>query len=235
MEEDGLKHAIESIVFASESPLTAVQIREAFEKEITESAIREKLEVLKDEYKTMGRGFLLYEMAGGYQFVTDPRYSVFLKRFYQERDKKRLTQAALETLSVIAYKQPVTRADIEFIRGVNVDGPIKTLLERNLVKIVGRKDVPGRPMMYGTTKEFLNYLGLNSINDLPPLPEYGLKDIEPHLLPPELKAGANDANSPSSAPGDPPQGGNEAVPFDKQGQAANDETLSVKENQGEVS
>ena len=95
---------------------------------------------------------------------------------------------------MIAYRQPVTRADIEFIRGVNVDGAIKTLLEKGLVKIVGRKEVPGRPMLYGTTKEFLDHFGLSAVKDLPALAEYSLKDLDPNLLPPELKMSEKSAS-----------------------------------------
>ncbi len=119
--------------------------------------------------------------------MSDPRFAETLKKFYQSRIKKRLTQAALETLSVIAYRQPVTRADVEFIRGVNIDGALKSLLEKNLVKIAGRKDVPGRPMLYGTTPQFLEHFGLNSLADLPPLKSYSEKDLDPALIPPGMR------------------------------------------------
>ncbi len=194
MENNDLKYVIEALLFASERPLTPEEIKEAFEEKLSSEEIAESLKALKAEYENQGRGFRLFEMAGGYQLVTDSRFSSYLKRFYQEREKKRLSQASLETLSVIAYRQPVTRADIEFIRGVNVDGAIKTLLEKGLVKIIGRKEVPGRPMLYGTTKGFLDHFGLNSVKELPALSEYTLKDIEPHLLPPELKE-AQDAEA----------------------------------------
>jgi segregation and condensation protein B len=104
--------------------------------------------------------------------------------FLQAKDKKKLSQASLETLSIIAYKQPLTRAEIEFIRGVNVDGAIKTLLEKGLVRISGRKEVPGRPILYSTTKDFLDHFGLGSLKDLPKLAEFSEKDIE---LPEHLK------------------------------------------------
>ncbi len=185
-----LKYIVEALLFASDRPLSAEEMKEAFEEKITSADIASSLDALKADYEEQGRGFRLFEIAGGFQLVTDSRLAPYLKRFYEEREKKRLSQASLETLSVIAYRQPVTRADIEFIRGVNVDGAIKTLLEKGLVKIVGRKEVPGRPMLYGTTKIFLDHFGLKSTKELPALSEYSLKDIEPHLLPPELKGSA---------------------------------------------
>jgi len=198
-----LKYAIEALLFASERPLTVDEIQEAFSAEggslpdrqagasggqegVSEKDVREYLAELKKEYETQSRGFKLFEIAGGWQLVTDERFSSYLKKFYQSREKKRLSRASLETLSVIAYKQPVTRADIEAIRGVNVDGALKTLLEKGLARIAGRKEVPGRPILYRTTKEFLEHFGLNSVKELPPLKEFTLKDIEGHLLPPEL-------------------------------------------------
>ena len=197
MENNELKYILEALLFASEKPLSAEEMKEAFDEKLTTEDILESLRALKAEYEDQGRGFRLFEMAGGYQLVTDSRLAPYLKKFYQEREKKRLSQASLETLSVIAYRQPVTRADIEFIRGVNVDGAIRTLLEKGLVRITGRKEVPGRPMLYGTTKVFLDHFGLNTVKELPALSEYTLKDIEPHLLPPELKL-AEGADAPAT-------------------------------------
>lgn len=186
-EHSELKGVIEALLFASEKPLTPEQIKEAFDEDVPAADIRSALDELKSEYAAQARGFVMAEIAGGFQLVSEPRFSIYLKRFYQAREKKKLSQASLETLSVVAYKQPVTKADIEFIRGVNVDGPLRTLLEKGLVRIAGRKDVPGRPMLYATTKEFLEHFGLNAVKDLPALKEYTEKDIEQHLLPPELK------------------------------------------------
>ncbi len=186
MEQD-LKFIIEAILFASDRCLTAEELKNAFDAEASVPEIKEALAQLADEYQAQGRGFILREIAGGWQILTHERFSSYLKKFYQAREKKRLTPASLETLSVVAYKQPVTKADIEFIRGVNVDGPLRTLLEKNLVKIVGRKEVPGRPILYGTTKEFLSHFGLNTVKELPPLSEFSEKDLDPSLLPPLLR------------------------------------------------
>ena len=187
MRMDNLKSAIEALLFASERPLSPEEMKNAFGDGVSAAQIKEQVEALGKEYDEQDRGFRLYEIAGGFQLASDIRFAEVLKRFYQSREKKKLSQAGLETLSVIAYRQPVTRADIEAIRGVTVDGAVKTLLEKGLIKITGRKEVPGRPILYGTTQEFLEHFGLKSIQELPPLSEYSLKDLDPALLPPEMK------------------------------------------------
>ena len=188
--DNNFKSAIEALLFASERPLSPEEIKKAFDDQVSTADIREAVEALRNEYDREERGFRVYEIAGGFQLASDIRFAEILKRFYQSREKKKISQAGLETLSVIAYRQPVTRADIEAIRGVNVDGAIKTLMEKGLIKISGRKEVPGRPILYGTTQGFLEHFGLRSVQELPPLSEYSLKDLDPNLLPPELK---NDA------------------------------------------
>ena len=185
--DNNLKSAVEALLFSSERPLTPDEIKNACEDDVSVVDIREAIAALGSEYDAQERGFRVYEIAGGFQLASDIRFAEILKRFYQSREKKKLSQAGLETLSVIAYRQPVTRAEIEAIRGVNVDGPVKTLLEKGLVRMVGRKEVPGRPILYGTTPEFLEHFGLKSIQELPALSEYSLKDLDPNLLPPELK------------------------------------------------
>ena len=185
---DGLRSAVEALLFASEKPLSVDEIKNAFEDGVSAGDIQASLELLKQDYEAQERGFQLAQIAGGFQIVTHPRFASYLKKFYQAREKKRLSQAALETLSVIAYKQPVTRADIEAIRGVNVDGAIKSLMEKDLIRMVGRKEVPGRPILYGTTRDFLERFGINSLKELPPLSEFTEKDLDQNLLPPQLKA-----------------------------------------------
>lgn len=197
MEADELKYAVEALLFATEKPLTVEEIKHAFDADTSVSDIREAIYALKADYEAQNRGFRLTEIAQGFQLMTDPRFSEHLKRFYTAREKKKVSQASLETLAVIAYKQPVTKADIEFIRGVNVDGALKTLVERSLVKIAGKKEVPGHPFLYATTKEFLDHFGLKAIEDLPPLKEFTEKDIADHLLPPEMKMGGNTAETPT--------------------------------------
>ena len=182
MDREELKRICEAVLFASDKPMSAEELAQAFDRERPGlEEITEALTALKEECRTGDGGVLLVEVAGGYQWVTNPRLSEYLKKFYEEREKKKLPQATLETLSIIAYKQPVARADIEFIRGVNVDGALKSLLEKGLVKIVSRREAPGRPMLYGTTPEFLQRFGLKSLKELPALAEFNPKDLDARL------------------------------------------------------
>lgn len=199
MERDEIKRAIEALLFATDKPLAPEEIRQAFDDNVTDPAqVRTLLGELEAEYLAQARGFRMVQLAGGYQLVSDPKFADQVKRFYQSRERKRVSRAGLETLAIIAYKQPVTKAEIEFVRGVNVDGPLKTLLEKGFIRLAGRKEVPGRPILYGTTKEFLEHFGLNSIKELPPLSEFTEKDIDPALLPPELRR--DEASEPSADP-----------------------------------
>lgn len=188
MEKEELVRILEALLFAGEKPLSAEELAAVFGADKPDaSRISGALGELAERFRREDRGIQLVEVAGGFQLVTNPRLSGYLKKFYEERDKKKLPQATLETLSIIAYKQPVTRAEIEFIRGVNVDGAVKSLLEKGLVRIAGRKEAPGRPMLYGTTREFLEHFGLKSLEELPALAEFSAKDLDARLLPPELK------------------------------------------------
>lgn len=174
MNLDTAKSVIENILFVADSPLTLAKIAEIFNGEMNKTVIKEILDKLKTDYEH--RGIQLVEVAEGYQLCTRPEASEWIKRFYNIEKGSRLSQASMETLSIIAYKQPITRTEIEEIRGVDSGGVIKTLLEKNLTRNIGRKKVPGRPMMYGTTRKFLEYFGLKSLADLPTLEE--LKEEE---------------------------------------------------------
>lgn len=176
MDKIEARRIIEALLFASEKPITIEQIKDVLE-EIDSRDIRALLMELKLEYENLGKSFKIYEVAGGFQMATEPAYAEYLKKFYKVKYKDRLSRPALETLAIVAYRQPITRADIEDIRGVNVDGVIKTLLDRSLIRIVGRKDAPGRPIIYGTTKEFLDRFGLNSLSELPRLSEFTESDL----------------------------------------------------------
>ncbi|MFA5165640.1 MAG: SMC-Scp complex subunit ScpB [Candidatus Omnitrophota bacterium] len=177
MELSEAKKIIEALLFTSEKPITIEQMKEVLE-EVEAKDIKAALAELQTEYETLGRSFKVYEVAGGYQMVTAPEFADYLKKFYRVKSKDKLTKPALETLAIVAYRQPITKADIEDIRGVNVDGVIKTLADRQLIKITGRKDAPGRPILYGTTKEFLDRFGLSSLNELPKLGEFTEADID---------------------------------------------------------
>ena len=170
MDAQESRRIIEALLFASENPLTVEQIREVL-GEGGAAAIRQWIEELRHGYREAHRAFTIEEVAGGFQMATDPQLAPWLRKLYKEERSDRLSGAALETLAIIAYRQPLTRAEIERIRGVNVDGVMRTLLEKGVIKILGRKEVPGRPLIYGTTKEFLQYFGLNSLVDLPSLDE----------------------------------------------------------------
>lgn len=177
MDKVFVKQIIESLIFVNEKPITLDEIQKVLDDYNNETLL-ELIGEIKSDYLSQKHGINLIEIAGGYQFVTDSVAAPHLNKFYKNKHAQRLTKASLETLAIIAYRQPVTRAEIEAIRGVNVDGSIKTLLERNLLRIVGRKDVLGRPILYGTTKKFLEHFGLNSLQELPQLPEFTEKDLE---------------------------------------------------------
>jgi segregation and condensation protein B len=160
-----LKPIIEALIFASPEPLapkTLFKLLESEPKEDVEAA----LALLRQDYERPG-GLQLVEVAGGYQIVTRPELHEYVRRLFHERTSQKLSVQALETLAVIAYKQPITAPEITEIRGVNTSGVLNTLIERKLIKIVGRKAVVGRPFMYATTREFLDKFGLNEISDLP--------------------------------------------------------------------
>jgi segregation and condensation protein B len=160
-----LKAILEALIFASPDPLTPKAIYKLLDTEPKED-IKAALEELKKDYERPG-GLQLVEVAGGYQIVTRQDLHEWVRRLFHERSSQKLSLQSLETLAVIAYKQPITAVEITEVRGVNTSGVLNTLLERHLIKIVGRKQVVGRPFLYATTKEFLIRFGLNDLSDLP--------------------------------------------------------------------
>lgn len=209
-----LKLILESLLFVSQKPLRASELRQALvatagaadappEAErwgkVRESEVTAALEELAREHETAARSYRLVCVAGAWQFVTRPEFAPWLRALLGARARPpRLSQPALETLAIIAYRQPITRAEIEQIRGVSVDGVMQTLLERGLVETVGRADVPGRPPTYGTTALFLEYFGLRSLEDLPAAEE--LRNIPIHKPPAPLTAPEQTAPSPAQPP-----------------------------------
>jgi segregation and condensation protein B len=163
MDEIEIKKVVETLLFISDQPLPLERISQIIS--LKENKIQKAIDMLEEDYKD--RTFQIMNIAGGYQMATRQEYSLWIRRLYNNRMTVRLSAAALETLSIIAYKQPITRADVEVIRGVEVIGPLETLLERRLITTVGRKESVGRPLLYGTTKEFLRQFGLNSLDNLP--------------------------------------------------------------------
>jgi segregation and condensation protein B len=162
------KRAIEAVLMAATEPVEAGVLAQLLEIPVSdvEAACRE----LAAEYEL--RGFVLARVAGGYRYQTDPDLAPYVERFVLVGQRSRLSQAALETLAIIAYKQPVSRVQLSAIRGVNVDAVVNTLMARGYVQEVGRDPGPGNPVLFGTTREFLEHLGLDSVADLPPLPDF---------------------------------------------------------------
>ncbi len=157
---------IEALLFSTHHPLTPARIAELLEIKSTKP-VKLAVQSLNDSYIATARSFRVEQVAGGYQLLSLPEYGDYLKRLHQKEIDTKLTKAALETLAIIAYKQPILRADVEAIRGVACGETIRSLMEKHLVKIAGRAEEPGRPILYGTTKRFLELFGLNSTKDLP--------------------------------------------------------------------
>jgi segregation and condensation protein B len=169
MERDEVKSIVESLLFVAEGPLTLQRFGEVVDG-VDKQTIQAVLHALQEEYEAQNRGLRLVEVAGGYQMRTAKGNAGWVKKFLGGRPA-RMGKATLETLAIIAYRQPITKAEIEAIRGVDVDGVISTLLERNLIRAAARKDVPGRPFLYGTTPEFLQLFKLRDLTHLPTLKE----------------------------------------------------------------
>ncbi len=176
MNTESVKKIVEVLIFSSDKPLTLKQIKDIINDEKTETglttdirSIEKAVGELVEKYSGDLYSFSLVQVAGAYRFATKREFAPWLAKLNKEKLKRKLSPPALETLAIIAYKQPITKAEIEAIRGVNVDYIIGALLEKDLITIKGRADVPGRPMIYGTTDSLLEYFGLNTIDDLPPL------------------------------------------------------------------
>jgi len=170
----GIKNIVESLIFASDEEITLKEIKDlldGFKISVSVKEVEDSINELNDDYEKNGNAFEIIKVAGGFQYATRKKFAHFLGKLTAETQKKKLSQSAIETLAIIAYKQPITRTEIEFIRGVNVDYIVNSLLERDLISIKGRADGPGRPILYGTTASFLKVLGMSSVDDLPKLKE----------------------------------------------------------------
>src|SRR5213595_4137898 len=174
-----LIRVIEALLFSAQKPLPIREITAAIRgaeddesgsnefTRVRETEVAAALEQLKIEYIEQQRAFQLMEKAEGWQLATDPQYAQWVRQLFPAPKPARLSAPALETLAIIAYRQPITRADVEAVRGVNIDGVLQTLMERGLVKIAGRAEIPGRPLLYGTTQFFLEHFGLRNLDELP--------------------------------------------------------------------
>jgi segregation and condensation protein B len=197
---------VEALLFASDTPLEAERIREVLDLGDVSEA-RALVEALRERYESAERALTVVEVGGGFRMVTRPEIAPWLLRLAKTRTKARLSRPALETLAIIAYRQPVSRPEVDAIRGVNSDGVLDSLLERRLIRIAGRKEAPGRPFLYETTREFLVAFGLRDIGDLP--------KVEGELLVPETLASevaVASSDGQTSTEQDPRPGGTDLTP-----------------------
>lgn len=191
---DFLIHHIEALIFCSPEPLNQKDLQqclsEMFEAEIPMQDIEQALALLEEKYQSEQFPFSIVHSGDGFQFLTKPAYQASISILLKHKSKKRLSTSAIETLSIIAYKQPITKGEIEQLRGVNCDYAVQKLLEKQLIEIVGKSDSIGRPVLYGTTSRFMDYFGINSLKDLP-VP----KDFKSD----ENEIGLNDDTGPDAA------------------------------------
>ncbi len=176
MEAPEVKRIIEALLFITDRPLPLVVIKDTLGDSLGEHDCEQLVKEIADEYAQRNSPMELHFIAGGWQFATRKEFSPWIRRLYREKATLKLSPSALETLAIIAYKQPITRAEIEEIRGVETSGVIETILERKLVKIVGRKETIGRPLLYGTTQEFLRHFGLSHLSEMPSVEELAPPD-----------------------------------------------------------
>jgi len=173
---------LEALIFIASEPLSVKEMNKilesAFETTVDKAEIEKALVQIEQKYRQEHFAFELTVIAEGYQFMTKPAFHSVVDAYIKENNAKRLSKAALETLSIIAYKQPVVKSEVEHIRGVNCDYTVQKLLEKELIEIQGRDDGPGKPLIYGTSSKFMNYFGLKSIKDLPQLKEFKERDEE---------------------------------------------------------
>lgn len=209
MERNDLKLILESLLFASEVPIGLDRFHEII-PDIAKKELRETLSELRDDFDRLDRSFCLREIAHGYQLCTKPRYSEWIAKLRKSRPF-RLGPAAMETLAIVAYKQPVTRAEIEELRGVEVGGILRSLLEKRLLRIIGKKDVAGKPLLYGTTAQFLTVFGLKGLNELPSLEN--IEEYDEGTLPlfPTFPAGAGGDSPPTQTSPDEDDDGEQTL------------------------
>jgi segregation and condensation protein B len=204
-------HVIEALLFSAQKPLSMREITTAIKAadddpggvgrnefaRVRDAEVAAALEQLKAEYIQQQRAFQLIEKAEGWQLATDPKYAQWVRQLFPAPKPARLSAPALETLAIIAYRQPITRADVEAVRGVNIDGVLQTLMERGLVKIAGRAEIPGRPLLYETTQFFLEHFGLRDLDELPNVEELRKRELPVARA---SAAGIGDASQSGSSP-----------------------------------
>lgn len=179
MQKKEINQIVEALLFASPEPLTQVQLNSIFETDLVNSELTNLENIIEDlqgKYNKNDNAFTIVKVAGGFQLVSRSEYAVFVRRLLKKSGRLMLTNASLETLAIVAYRQPVNRFEIESIRGVDSSGVLKTLLSKNLIKIKGRDSGPGRPLLYNTTEKYLEFFGLSNLSEMPKLSE--LTDLE---------------------------------------------------------
>ena len=181
--KEDFKRIIETLLFITDRPLSLARLSQV--AEVNDTALtKEIIEDLMRDFAATSRAVQILEVGGGWQMATKPEYGRWVRKLFNEKMTSKLSPAALETLAIIAYKQPITRAEIEAIRGVDIVAPLERLLERSLVRVIGKKDTPGKPMVYGTTEEFLRMFGLNKLSELPDITTFagkGLREVQSDL------------------------------------------------------
>ena len=170
-EEARNRGVVEALLIAADEPLGAARLASVLGRHVGAKEIRIYVDDLNEEYAQTGRSFRVVEVAGGFQFSVHVEFAPWIRQLMREKVAPRLSQASLETLAILAFKQPITKAEVEHIRGVSADGVLRQLMEKGLIRISGRSDAPGRPLLYGTTRDFLKHLGLKTLSDLPKLRE----------------------------------------------------------------
>ena len=184
MQKKEINKIVEALLFASPEPLTQAQLNSIIEPDLVDpdlTKLEKIVEDLRNKYLENDNAFTVVQVASGYQIVTQSEYEVFIRRLLKKSGRLALTNASLETLAIVAYRQPVNRYEIESIRGVDSSGVLKTLLSRNLIKIKGRDSGPGRPLLYNTTEKYLEYFGLSNLSEMPKLSELAeLEKSESH-------------------------------------------------------
>lgn len=209
------QHIIEALLFASEKPLPSDRIQ-AILKEMSAEQIEQAVDSLNQKYRSAGHSFAIKKVAKGYRMYTLPDYAQWVKALFSQNRREKLSPQALEVLSIVAYKQPIVKGEIDRLRGVNSEGPLFTLLDRKLITIVGRKSAPGRPLLYGTTQEFLTHFGLNDVHDLPRMEELEmiLKKKEPPSFAEEIYDKLSEQETPDTPESSPePKATETEIPF----------------------
>lgn len=220
---------VEALLITADNPLGASKLSSVLGRQVGAKEVRAYVDALNDEYATTGRSFRITEVAGGFQLMIHPEFAPWIRQLMREKIPPRLSAASLETLAILAFKQPITKAEVEHIRGVAVDGVLRQLMEKSIVRIAGRSEAPGRPLLYGTTRDFLKHFGLKTLSDLPKL-----RELE-ELLKEEEQRIVQGEDSPLAGMVDTPETDTDVLPevdggVSEASEASDDKTEDAPEN-----